>query len=139
MKKVILFIFLALGITAFSADYSKGRATLLRLVKISSSEYGFWITYDPLKDGAGRDEPLKATETKDEIGVAVKKGNSYYYEGESYGESCKIEITESSKKVTVKTNNICAGLNKYDGVYNYSGQTSKTDIETIKSAAEYED
>ena len=133
MKKVILFIFLVLGIISFSADYSKGRAVTLRFIKLSSSEYGFWLTYDPVKDGVGRDEPFKATETRDEIGVAVKKGNSYYYEGESYGELCRIEITESSKKITVKTNKACSGQDKYDGVYNYSGETSKDDIETIKS------
>ena len=97
MKKVVLFIFLALGIISFSADYSKGAAAELKLVPISGSEYGFDITYYPEKDGTGKDEPLKARESKTEIGIAVKKGNTYYYEGESYGELCKIEITENAK------------------------------------------
>ena len=96
MKKVILFIFLALGIISFSADYSKGAAAELKLVPISGNEYGFDITYYPEKDGTGKDEPLKARESKTEIGIAVKKGNTYYYEGESYGELCKIEITEKA-------------------------------------------
>ena len=85
MKKVVLFIFLALGIISFSADYSKGAAAELKLVPISGNEYGFDITYYPEKDGTGKDEPLKARESKTEIGIAVKKGNTYYYEGESYG------------------------------------------------------
>ena len=131
MKKVILFIFLALGIISFSAEYSNGKAVKLRLVRISSTEYKFWLTYDPVKDGIGEDEPFKARETRDEIGVAVKNGDSYYYEGESYGEICQIKITEKSKKVKVETNKACSGQDHYDGNYKYSGETSKRDAELM--------
>ena len=43
MKKVVLFIFLALGIISFSANYSKGKATELKIVKITDNKYGFWL------------------------------------------------------------------------------------------------
>ncbi len=135
MKKVVLFIFLALGIISFSADYSKGAAAELKLVPISGSEYGFDITYYPEKDGTGKDEPLKARESKTEIGIAVKKGNTYYYEGESYGELCKIEITENAKKMTVKTNKNCSGYDNFDGTYQYKGETSAKDTKDIKDNA----
>ena len=135
MKKVVLFIFLALGIISFSADYSKGAAAELKLVPISGSEYGFDITYYPEKDGVGKDEPLKARESKTEIGIAVKKANTYYYEGESYGELCKIEITENAKKMRVKTNKNCSGYDNFDGTYQYKGETSAKNTKDIKDNA----
>ena len=134
MKKIILFIFLALGIISFSADYSKGKATELKLIKINGNEYGFEVTYYPQKDGVGEDEPLKARESKTEMGIAVKKGNLYYYEGQSYGELCKIEITEKSKNMIIKTNKNCSGYDSFDGTYKYKGETSAEDTEWLKSA-----
>ena len=136
MKKVVLFIFLALGIISFSANYSKGKATELKIVKITDNKYGFCLAYYPEKDGVGKDEPLKARESRDEVGIATKKGNSYYYEGISYGELCQIEITESSKRMKVNTNNECSGHEKYNGTYNYSGETSEDDAESLKSLTE---
>ena len=136
MKKVILFLFLVSGVISFSANYSKGKAVELKFIKISQDQYGFDLTYYPEKDGVGKDEPLKARESKHEAGIAVKKGNTYYYEGMSYGELCKIEITENSKNITVKTNEMCAAYTAFDGTYKYTGETSAKDTEAIKEYIE---
>ena len=138
MKRVVLFIFLALGIISFSADYSKGKAAELKLIQLSGNQYGFEITYFPEKDGVGEDEPLKVRESKTEIGVATKNGNIYYYEGESYAyfdsSFCTIEITESAKQMNVKTNKGCAGRDDFDGTYKYKKETSAADVKDLKHA-----
>ena len=136
MKKVVLFIFLALGIISFSANYSKGKASELKIIQLSGNKYGFEITYYPEKDGVGEDEPMKVRESKTEIGIAVKNGNRYYYEGETYKYFdtgwCTIEMTESGKQMNVKTNKGCSGNDDFDGTYQYKGETSAADTKDLK-------
>ena len=80
---------------------------------------------------------LRYGRSKDEIGVVKKSGDSYQYEGDSYDGYCKIKITVNSKSAKVTTNQGCSGRDEYDGTYKYSGKTSASDSETIKSSSSY--
>lgn len=120
MKKLILCIFLLLGVFSLADNYKYENDSLLRLHKLNDKEYVFWLTYDTGMNG----------KTWDEIGAVKKeKGNTYSYEGISYGETCKIQMKINKKNVKVETNGLCSAM--FNGDYKYSGKTSKEDVSTI--------